>query len=225
MSVCLFCSCTWINLEFFSAVFELHPGRGCNKSTWAPPWNEQQKHLKIGHPKSKLIFQPSIFRGSVSFREGNFDGILMLKTQERWGFFPAGDLFVDRSVASGRGTATNLVDFFNMFLLFMELQIWGKKTYLAFRMFCFRGSPYLRHVPHQPSPPNFVPKKPRLVLFPNKNTSINWSCYCIPLVWPPPCNSDHQDYETSLGSGIPGRLHFPLLQGGGHTWRIIPLSK
>ena len=26
--------------------------------------------LKIGHPKRKLIFQPSIFRGYVSFREG-----------------------------------------------------------------------------------------------------------------------------------------------------------
>ena len=27
-------------------------------------------HLKIGHPKRKLVFQPSIFRGYVSFREG-----------------------------------------------------------------------------------------------------------------------------------------------------------
>ena len=27
--------------------------------------------LKIGHPKRKLVFQPSIFRGYVSFREGN----------------------------------------------------------------------------------------------------------------------------------------------------------
>ncbi len=25
---------------------------------------------KIGHPKRKLVFQPSIFRGYVSFREG-----------------------------------------------------------------------------------------------------------------------------------------------------------
>ena len=28
-------------------------------------------HLKMGHPKRKFIFQPSIFRGYVSFREGN----------------------------------------------------------------------------------------------------------------------------------------------------------
>ena len=27
--------------------------------------------LKIDHPKRKLVFQPSIFRGYVSFREGN----------------------------------------------------------------------------------------------------------------------------------------------------------
>ena len=27
-------------------------------------------HLKIGHPKRKLVFQPSIFRCYVSFREG-----------------------------------------------------------------------------------------------------------------------------------------------------------
>ena len=27
-------------------------------------------HLKIGHPKRKVVFQPSIFRGYVSFREG-----------------------------------------------------------------------------------------------------------------------------------------------------------
>ena len=26
--------------------------------------------MKIGHPKKKLVFQPSIFRGNVSFREG-----------------------------------------------------------------------------------------------------------------------------------------------------------
>ena len=29
-------------------------------------------HLKIGHPQRKLIFQPSIFRGYVSFREGKW---------------------------------------------------------------------------------------------------------------------------------------------------------
>ena len=27
-------------------------------------------HLKMGHPKKKFIFQPSIFRGDVSFKEG-----------------------------------------------------------------------------------------------------------------------------------------------------------
>ena len=27
-------------------------------------------HLKIGHPKRKIVFQPSIFRGYVSSREG-----------------------------------------------------------------------------------------------------------------------------------------------------------
>ena len=33
--------------------------------------------LKIGHPKRKLVFQPSIFRGeNVSFREGTIN--------ERW---------------------------------------------------------------------------------------------------------------------------------------------
>ena len=37
-------------------------------------------HLKIGHPKRKLIFQPSIFRCYISFREGNhqFPSILKL---------------------------------------------------------------------------------------------------------------------------------------------------
>ena len=41
------------------------------------------------------------------------------------------------------------------------------------------------------------------------------------LVWPPPCNSDHQDDITCLGSGIPINLHFPMLQGGGHIQPII----
>ena len=31
-------------------------------------------HLKIGHPKRKLVFQPSIFKGYVSFREGKNSG-------------------------------------------------------------------------------------------------------------------------------------------------------
>ena len=30
--------------------------------------------LKIGHPKRKLVFQPSIFRCHVSFREGSYYG-------------------------------------------------------------------------------------------------------------------------------------------------------
>ena len=29
--------------------------------------------LKMGHPKRKLVFQPSIFRGYVSFREGRME--------------------------------------------------------------------------------------------------------------------------------------------------------
>ena len=37
--------------------------------------------LKIGHPKRKVIFQPSIFRGYVSFREGS-----SLSKRPRWFF-------------------------------------------------------------------------------------------------------------------------------------------
>ena len=47
-----------------------------------------------------------------------------------------------------------------------------------------------------------------------------WIGIGIPWVWPPPSNSDHQDYETYLGSGIPINLHFPLLLGGGRTTDI-----
>ena len=36
--------------------------------------------LKIGHPNRKLVFQPSIFRGYVSFREGSSD---LLETKPR----------------------------------------------------------------------------------------------------------------------------------------------
>ena len=32
--------------------------------------------LKMGLPKRKLVFQPSIFRCHVSFREGIFQGLL-----------------------------------------------------------------------------------------------------------------------------------------------------
>ena len=40
----------------------------------------KSSHLKIGHPKRKLIFQPSIFRCYISFREGNnqFPSVLKL---------------------------------------------------------------------------------------------------------------------------------------------------
>ena len=43
-----------------------------NQNSWLentlPETNSS--HLKIGHPQRKLVFQPSIFRGYVSFREG-----------------------------------------------------------------------------------------------------------------------------------------------------------
>ena len=35
-----------------------------------PPWKFNNLPLKIGHPKRRFIFQPSIFRCHVSFREG-----------------------------------------------------------------------------------------------------------------------------------------------------------
>ena len=40
-------------------------------------------HESIGHPKRKFIFQPQIFRGYVSFREGKpflLDGCVWMKT-------------------------------------------------------------------------------------------------------------------------------------------------
>ena len=39
-------------------------------SSWFYLPSLQLKHLKIGHPKRKLVFQPSIFRCYVSFKEG-----------------------------------------------------------------------------------------------------------------------------------------------------------
>ena len=50
----------------------------------------------------------------------------------------------------------------------------------------------------------------------------------IYLVWPPPCNSDRQDYYMFRIEDSELNLHFPLLQGGGHiqhanlfqTWEI-----
>ena len=38
---------------------------------WITLPETNSSHLKIGLPKRKLVFQPSIFRGNVSFREGN----------------------------------------------------------------------------------------------------------------------------------------------------------
>ena len=51
--------------------------------------------LKIGHPKRKLVFQPSVFRCCVSFREGTVNGnlywvhidILLTPFKGEWGFF------------------------------------------------------------------------------------------------------------------------------------------
>ncbi len=37
-------------------------------------------HLKIGHRKRKLVFQPSIFRCYVSFREESHSGCIRLNT-------------------------------------------------------------------------------------------------------------------------------------------------
>ena len=31
-----------------------------------PPWSQQQTPLKLGHPKRKFIFQPSIFKGYMA---------------------------------------------------------------------------------------------------------------------------------------------------------------
>ena len=49
------------------------------------------------------------------------------------------------------------------------------------------------------------------------------------LLWPPPCNSDHQDDITCLVGDSNLNLHFPLLQGGGHIhgsfgFPILPTS-
>ena len=47
------------------------PGRGSGNRPTLPETNSS--HLKIGHPKRKVVFQPSIFRDYVSFREGNIE--------------------------------------------------------------------------------------------------------------------------------------------------------
>ena len=52
------CNMFW---NFFQASYYANPSLLSLKLTW---------HLKMSHPKRKLIFQPSIFRGYVSFREG-----------------------------------------------------------------------------------------------------------------------------------------------------------
>ena len=41
---------------------------GVTKSMKQASWNQQHMHLKIG--RAEFIFQPWIFRGYVSFREG-----------------------------------------------------------------------------------------------------------------------------------------------------------
>ena len=41
-------------------------------------------HLKIGHPKRKLVFQPSIFRGYVSLPEGMFCTTQFLNHSKGW---------------------------------------------------------------------------------------------------------------------------------------------
>ena len=45
------------------------PKDGCVSVVTLPETNSS--HLKIGYPKRKLVFQPSIFKCYVSFREGN----------------------------------------------------------------------------------------------------------------------------------------------------------
>ena len=51
-------------------------------------------HLKIGHPKRKLVFQPSIFMCYVSFREGTvyLDLYLKRKVPQEWIFMVTGYL-------------------------------------------------------------------------------------------------------------------------------------
>ncbi len=49
---------------------------GLSAGGWTNPFQKytlpetNNSHLKIGHPNRKLVFQPSIFTGYVSFREG-----------------------------------------------------------------------------------------------------------------------------------------------------------
>ena len=47
---------------------------GTYKQVTLPETNSSP--LKIGHPKRKLVFQPSIFRCYVSFREGIYLGVI-----------------------------------------------------------------------------------------------------------------------------------------------------
>ena len=66
-----------------------------NKQMEKPTLPETNITLKIGHPKSPkgnypVVFQPSIFRGYVSFREGiegNFENIF-------WFFVDGGGVMV-----------------------------------------------------------------------------------------------------------------------------------
>ena len=50
-------------------MFDLEFLRFSGKSTTLPETNSSP--LKISLPNRKVVFQPSIFRGYVSFREGN----------------------------------------------------------------------------------------------------------------------------------------------------------
>ena len=52
------------SFQYLSWMFEL--------VVWYTPFQTNSLHLKIGHPKRKLVFQPSIFRCYVSFREGMY---------------------------------------------------------------------------------------------------------------------------------------------------------
>ena len=49
----------------------LLPSARCYEKKWKPLKQIASLHLKIGFPNRKFIFQPYMFRGYVSFREGN----------------------------------------------------------------------------------------------------------------------------------------------------------
>ena len=43
---------------------------------WVTPWKFNSSPLKTGHPKSKVIFQPSFFGGYVKLRGGTEKSVL-----------------------------------------------------------------------------------------------------------------------------------------------------